>query len=526
MSSQSLRLAAIAGPRNPLASFRWTSIPLEIRLLILQSVITECRGIKQAAHGQKSTSLASLASVCKDWQALFERHTFRRLDLDDKDLMSFANLTGGKNIARLDYIRQLWLRIELSAYTCLSCHKQEAESTIIKNRLIFKSSFTLLLHVLSRWTPNRDGGLTLEISAHSPSDTEHYYRNLLDFDRQKHFHLEEDLQRSPGLVEYTRQRQAELNSRKNRHRLRLTLGAAQRFQGAALALNSWRPLPVTPIVKGLCLRPHFFRGIALRTLGKIFRDSFINMTSFRFERWTSVDFREEYVFFLEFLEVLIHAFPHRLKVFSFNQWAKWEGCHRSIPETLHINPLLIQAVVTSYYKLTDLCPPWQLSTQQFLTELGRAGTRPCEKPNLELLCLEFRSLHPAKGQGYFTDILVLAAKAATAMPKLRTLEIWNAGPGYGFLFRYTLHPHQATVTWRSTQKAIALEPGTIEAWMKVASDHEVQLLVEMEPFHGAEQEGMIVDGKIMYRHLVLARLAIHPVTLAHFEAERTLRETS
>ncbi|KAH7127888.1 hypothetical protein B0J13DRAFT_645978 [Dactylonectria estremocensis] len=426
-----------------------------------------------------------------------------------------------KNAARLDYIRHLWLRITLSEYICPDCRKPETTETIDRNNQISTRSLTLLLHVLSRWTPNYIGGLTLEISAHSPSDIEHCYRNVLDFDQQRYFHLEEDLRRSLDLMEYTRHRYILLEQAINQHPMGRSSGAAERFWGNPLALTPPQLLPATPIVKVLCLRPHFFRGIALNTLGWLFRDSFINMTTFRFERWAAVTIHREHAFYEDFLANLVHAFPSTLKIFSFNQWTRWDGHDRRLFDTPHVHQPFLQNMVTAYHKLTEFRPPWQLNTRQFLKQLARAKT--CEEPKLELLCLECRTLHSTRDQECFTKVLVLVAKVASAMPKLRILEIWNAGPGYGFLFRYTLDPHQARITWRSTHKAMGLEAVVIEAWAKVASEHGVQLLAETDRFSTVGQECKIVDGKSMYRHLVLGRLAVHPVTLAQLETSLPLQ---
>lgn len=160
----------------------------------------------------------------------------------------------------------------------------------------------MLLKILSSWEPKPGSqGLVLELSAHSPSDLQHRFRNF-EMNDEYPFQCEEDLRRSPGVLEYSRQKYPELvDEERIRHRTspRPTLGEHQRFQGTPLELRLWKKgnrkghrnpistLPEVPLVRGLLIRRQFYRGFAAISLAELFRQSFTSVEWFRLERWIS-----------------------------------------------------------------------------------------------------------------------------------------------------------------------------------------------------------------------------------------------
>ncbi|KPM34798.1 hypothetical protein AK830_g11773 [Neonectria ditissima] len=392
------------------------------------------------------------------------------------------------------------------------------------NNRIFTSSLRRLLKVLSLWEPNHQGKLSLEVSAYSPSDKQHCFPFGLDFEELTQYRLEEDLRRSPSLVEFRHQMLSDDITKWTRiplHQIHPSIGHIQRLQGTPLELHKCPTLPKAPIVESFCIRHHFYRGTALHTLARLFRESLTDVAFFRFERWMAIKFKQEADFFDDLQKYLVPAFPQSLKRFYFNQWAKWgRGCH-SIIQGGDIRTSITKAMVASCSHLTEICPPWQVITHQFLNELCIAKTRPAEEPKLELLCLESKVLVPSRN---FTPMLLLASKAAWSMPRLRVLELWNAGSEFGFIFRCNLDPNRVTITWRSSRGGDPLAAEVVKAWNTVVSERALHLEVKTESFKEATKKDNLLDGKSIYHHLELSRLAIDPVTLARFEAERPLKE--
>lgn len=65
-----------------------------------------------------------------------------------------------------------------------------------------------------------------------------------------------------------------------------------------------------------------------------------------------------------------------------------------------------------------------------------------------------------------------AAAAATKMPNLETMEIWNGQVGLAMLFRYQLvgGGRPPVITWRGTW-GFNLRSAVIQAWEAVALEH-------------------------------------------------------
>jgi len=104
----------------------WASLPVETRQMILSLVCLPM--FRRYYDGLGSPKLAQFATVCKEWQVLFESHTFRRLVLVVDCLDKFDTIIRRHN-NRLGYLRKLWLRVQLAKYDCPDCDVPEDEAT-------------------------------------------------------------------------------------------------------------------------------------------------------------------------------------------------------------------------------------------------------------------------------------------------------------------------------------------------------------------------------------------------------------
>lgn len=139
---------------------QWAALPPEIRLMILDVIST-----------QKSPGWASLASVCKEWQYVFEKENFHRLTLQLSCLDEFEQVA----IRQRKLIRHVQFNIELRRYTCRCCEWPESLSWFSSNNKIIKDGIFKLLSILSAWEPTNT--LALELNAYSPSDSEHWFKD-------------------------------------------------------------------------------------------------------------------------------------------------------------------------------------------------------------------------------------------------------------------------------------------------------------------------------------------------------------
>ena len=121
---------------------------------------------------------------------MVEKRNFRRLKLQVPCLDDFREIVLSE---RRQFVRHIWLNIELRPYTCRSCESPESFSWSSDNDSIIGRAISKLFSILSVWPPLRDG-LILELSAQSPSDSQHWFKTHylgasgedkdVDFDRR------------------------------------------------------------------------------------------------------------------------------------------------------------------------------------------------------------------------------------------------------------------------------------------------------------------------------------------------------
>lgn len=128
--------------------------------------------LEEITH-QKNPGWASCASVCKEWQFFIEKRNFHQLKLQQTCLSKFK-----RTIIRQRYlVHHIQLDIKLPKYTCQTCAQGESVVWASRQRAIIIVAIWTLFSILSTWEPASD--LTLELKAHSPSDSEHWFKNHL-----------------------------------------------------------------------------------------------------------------------------------------------------------------------------------------------------------------------------------------------------------------------------------------------------------------------------------------------------------
>lgn len=167
---------------------------------------------------------------------------------------------------------------------------------------MFTSTILELLQILAVGTQARYGvrGLTLEISAHSPSDIEHVFRDFRmkdsypfrsedDLDGWHEDHLESLHMKTAvhtWMTAYNDAPRDHLNlGFQLEGRLRPIPGAIERFLGTPLDFDRCHPLPKVPIVRGLLFRSQFYRQLSPTALGRLFRQSLVSAEWLTLERW-------------------------------------------------------------------------------------------------------------------------------------------------------------------------------------------------------------------------------------------------
>ncbi|CVK94915.1 uncharacterized protein FMAN_13200 [Fusarium mangiferae] len=483
-------------------TYKWSSLPQELRLQIF--------GYVAGQRNCRARGLSRFACVSSEWQDHFERIIFRRLMIDNSQLLTFSDMTERQKVVRLSYIRYLCLRIKLKDYDYPECHKEESIATIKCNNRRFSDSLIGLFNVLCRWEPSndRDTGLILEITAYSPGDNNFSQEASLEYAIHNSLQLEEDLESSLSIRDLIRINTLRrlCDPGKNWHRPKTEKGLS-RLQGTPLELSTTKKLKQVPIVHTLWIRHQFYRGIDEKSLVRILRMALTSVVSFRLEtfgNWIS----------------LILQLPHHIRQFSLNLVSRSLG--QSNNKHIDGGPEQPKFLAEKAHHLVALCPPGGMNPLHFIRHLRKSQQyQELEHGSkLEQLCLEIPNT--ARGdavsfQSQLNALLEESAVTARELPNLQIMEIWWDNGINACLFRYELEKDQVTITWRVTENWINLTEGSKQQWARVAKKYNVGFSVKREPFCEVRRNGMRIDGKSIYRDLKLCDLAVDPVTLAYAE---------
>ena len=104
---------------------QWRRLPAEIRSVILK-MVADCYSFKFELYAR-----AGYASVCQEWQPVFEQRNFQRLVLDQErisDLEHFMDKTDTRQ--RQYYLEHLFLRVRLNDYDCKVCQSKEGKKIL------------------------------------------------------------------------------------------------------------------------------------------------------------------------------------------------------------------------------------------------------------------------------------------------------------------------------------------------------------------------------------------------------------
>lgn len=145
----------------------------------------------------------------------------------------------------------------------------------------------------------------------------------------------------------------------------------------------------------------------------------------------------------------------------------------------------------------------------------------CKWPNLTSLVLTSPSLTPDGDLVTVYALLQAAATAASNMPKIRTMEIWNGRRGLAGLFRYQLteRDRPAVVTWRGTW-GLTLPSQSRQVWEAVALKHGASGCCYVEELLKVQVK---CHGDAIF-YLQLANPVLRPISLQQIRAEHRFKE--
>ncbi|KAF9876388.1 hypothetical protein CkaCkLH20_06331 [Colletotrichum karsti] len=429
-------------PANTSSRSRWTSLPPEIRLMILEQ-------LQRTKFPEQRT--VSWCSVSSEWQAFFEKQNFRSLKLMTlADIQRFQRLVRDRQ--RL--VKQVWLHIMLQRYGCGQCDIPEAARTITANNQTFSRRILALLTVLSQWdTTEREGtGLTLKLSAASPSDVEHRFSER-------------------GANGRNHQVRAQwLRFSKQGSKMR-RIGSLLDFDTKAFTPKLRRQaqggLPATPVVTEFVMSRTSHRSMSAAALEKVL-PSFTRLEHIRYQPWRGVDLDDQMLRDLS-NAALLQNLPSAISSLSLWEEASTRFHHR-FRKLDEPTMDLVSAAVDASQRLRAFSASYAVDAVDFFRVAHGRTTTPYW-PDLKTLAFtSMKALFDVRGSVLANDLLSAAGQAAMRMPQLGTLEIWSWRADDGFRFVYEVSERQTKLMIESSWN-FRPSRDMLEVWRTVGATH-------------------------------------------------------
>ncbi|KAH6886436.1 hypothetical protein B0T10DRAFT_576259 [Thelonectria olida] len=529
----SVRYQLLFTDYQPVTMFSFTRFPPEIRCMVL----------KHVADGYDSTAepgaRAGYASVCREWQPVFEHRNFRRLKLSQADLPDFEQLMNLEhNKRRQSYVEHIAFRYILPAYGCGICQTSESTYEVNKNNDILVNASRALLRILSEWKQAsqicaREGpgpGLTLDLGAYSPGDSVHSIR---DFRLTRAYPYMEAAKLEPTYAAYRRharlvgpepltnehhgwvdgrQQTVNLDARK---RVMATLGLSIGPDG--VEEDVWDPCTLleVEIVTDLVIRRQFYRKFDVCSLGG-FLLAFKGIRSFRHEYWHDVDERLREVTNEQYCVLLQSLLPPSVRHFSMFEDSS-ELMNPDLPEDRCDVDLSVQ-LSDSSRSMETLSAAFAVDADYFFWDFrldkdGLLERQPnlTHWENLKTLALTCRALHSDFVQESIDESLMSAGRAARYMPKLEVMEIWYAQDGDMSLFRFTCEDGKPKIAFRHnwTTRKFEFDEEVIQAWAG-SMKHRGRLTHAVHELR--REEGWRDSYYVAVPHLQLADSVLDPIS--------------
>ncbi|KAL7803478.1 hypothetical protein V8C44DRAFT_353123 [Trichoderma aethiopicum] len=421
-------------------AFRWTSLPAEIRSMILKNIARQDRFGRPAP-----------ASVSREWQGVLEHANFEKLKLRMSRLDDFERIASPP---RRSMIRHISLDIELPPYTCDDCGRRSSK----------------LFSILSAWEPA--GDLALELHVYSPSDRDHWFKevNLSTDD------LEEDEWDDDEALDDWREGfrchdpphgwllgQQTMNPPRSAI-LRLFQPMTLRFQ---------RPLPEVRAVTRFIMRRQLRRHICPFGI-RLMLNSLVRVEHMAYEPW-AVPLPAERQIHEQGLAMLVGTgLPGSLKSLTIfeDSYRRYNRFSRRMSDgpwiNLFLETLRLGAMFASRSRgLQHLCISFMVNAEDVFRNCQPAWNW----PHLQTLALTSNFLRQdEKFRPYINMILRRAGALAQRMPELNTFVLWNGGRGHACAFIYRVEEDGASITWRGTWRLVLSEdPLVLQVWGHVAA---------------------------------------------------------
>ncbi|ROW16572.1 hypothetical protein VPNG_01468 [Cytospora leucostoma] len=272
----------------------WKCLPLELRLMILEN-LRHSRIEHIQDNARPRYGLSAYTAVCGEWQHFFEEVNFKHLILRQSDIPEFERIVQG---SRRTFVKWIWLRMVLPKYDCDKCNEKESLDEVRSHNYLFTKAIWNLFEILSVWGKKGEvnvtkAGVTLELSAHSPSDAMHSCKELKSrikdtaWGESKRGPLRKYTDKTHGWIKGRQVRRPSDDAKIRVFGPPSGLG----FDLRARLTRKKRIPPRVDIVGRLVVRRQFYRHFSVtKALYPIFK-SLTQLRQFTYEPWRGIDTR-------------------------------------------------------------------------------------------------------------------------------------------------------------------------------------------------------------------------------------------
>ncbi|KAK1986172.1 hypothetical protein LZ30DRAFT_582556 [Colletotrichum cereale] len=429
----------------------WRSLPGEIRLMILELIT---RG---------DPGWGACASICKEWQAVLEKEACRRLKLRASCLDDLENMVDPR---RALLARHVWLNIELRPYTCRSCWATESYSWICGNNAVIRKAIAKLFSILREWPAVEGGDLALELSFQSPSDKEHYFKNLYFGSQDEGDELKlRDAGRGLPNGTTSNQYHDPKHSWFDGHQVDPPgeLAILRLFEPIDISFKEDLP-PVSAVTK-FVLRRQCRRQFESRNLiGFDLPPQLKHISLFE-------ETNEDYIAIVRRSPSLAQATLATVRVAS-----------PAVGESLAARSLGLDSLSATF--IVEAKDFFQVCQKDWVWE------------HMRVLVLSSRILTHTADPTTITRLLRDAAKAALSMPSLETTVLWNGARGEACKFFYREGSDCTAIGWRGTWD-FQLERDTSHAWNLGLGREMLRAWKKVADKHTRHDLRIVQDPRIM-----------------------------
>ncbi|KAH6954859.1 hypothetical protein DER45DRAFT_633323 [Fusarium avenaceum] len=450
----------------------WNSLPFDIRKGILEYITTH-------------DHISQYSTVSEEWRCAVEEKTFHHIRIGTTVVAPspFAvydlHFLNGLRKRQKGLIRHIWLNIALLRYNCPVCYHRETTAERNFNSMTIRLAISALFAVLEGWEPTKEG-LTLEINAYSPSDSEHCFRGW-------YFG-------APG-EEETLGRERRLLHFGPRHPV-CEDGLRRPFEVFRVIPSD---LPVVRAVTKFLIRRQCRRQLDSNALSNIWR-KLPSLGHIMHESWRPWGNFSTYNWDFDYGRALCHeslsTSVKRITVFedfnsqhqvSLKKYRVFNQVNQGVPanpdqgtvrtggralagffakKSMQLEHLSVAFIIDAadFFRACD--PEWRWNELRSLTLTTKALARETQP-----------------GETY--QQLQAAARVALSMPNLESLTLWNGDVGEACAFVYRRYQDDVSITWRANWE-FELEPEVRSAWEAVAKTHSPRraLTVKTEMLRG------------------------------------------